>query len=416
MSRKEPAVLVRGLLRWGILLCFLLTLMLAGGCSGETLPTEADETPPTEPEEPEPEPEEEPLFSRYVALGSDLTAGVQAGGINQTTQNESYAALVAQAIGVEFNVPLIEMPGCPPPITDAFTGERLGEEGSCSGLVEPVPSVLHNLAGPGARIDDLLRQPGEEAPENPMNTLMLGGRTQLEALAEAKPTFVSVWFGTEHLTEYMRVGEDTGAENPWSSIRSRMTSLLDSLEALGVRGGAVIGIPFLHAYLPYWSTGPAYVEAKEQGLLPATFGVDPSCEDPFRGGPIVPFSYGFGELMTRARAGEEVLLDCANDERVFSPLAWEVVVNSQPFVNEQIADAARERGWAFVYMLDFEAFSDPVLCTVPAFPNLPDSSEPPFGGCISLDGRRPSALGHEIIAKRVLAAINETYDTSFTLK
>ena len=88
----------------------------------------------------------------------------------------------------------------------------------------------------------------------------------------------------------------------------------------------------------------------------------------------------------------------------------------QPFINEQIADAVRERGWAFVYTLDFDAFSDPDLCTVPTFPNLPGSSDPPFGDCISLDGRRPSALGHEIIASRVLEAINETYDTSFTLK
>ena len=181
-----------------------------------------------------------------------------------------------------------------------------------------------------------------------------------------------------------------------------------------MRGGVVIGVPFLHAYLPYWSTGPAYVEAKEQGLLPATFGIDPSCEDPFRGGYLVPFSYGFGELMTRARAGEEVLLDCANDARVFSPLAWEMAVNAQPYINELMADAVRERGWAFAW-LGIEAFSDPGLCTVPEFPNLPDSSEPPFGGCISLDGLRPSPLGHEIIANRVLEAINETYDTSFTL-
>jgi len=76
----------------------------------------------------------------------------------------------------------------------------------------------------------------------------------------------------------------------------------------------------------------------------------------------------------------------------------------------------RERGWAFVNTLDFDAFSDPDSCTVPAFPNLPGSSEPPFGGCISLDGLRPSPLGHEIIANRVLEAINETYDTNFTLK
>ena len=395
MLRILSVVLVWRRLRWGILPC-LLPLMLAGGCADEGLLPE------------EPTPEEESLFARYGALGSSLTAGVQADGINRTTQRESYAALVAQAIGVEFNAPQIELPGCPPPITDAFTGERLSEE-ACSGLAAP-PPVLHNVAVPGARIADLFGQPEEDVSENPMNTLMLGGRTQLEALAEAKPTFVSVWFGTEDLMAYMRKGGDP----PFEGLTSAYRSLLDSLEAMGVRGGVIIGVPFLHTRLPYWSSALAYAEAKEQGLLPATFTVDASCNDPFRGGYIVPFSYGFGELMPRACAGAEVVLDCVNDASVLSPLAWEIVVNGQPSIVEAIESVARERGWAFVWpSLDFSA--DP-RCQVPGFPNLPDASEPTFGGCFSLDGLHLSPLGHEIIAHQVLEAVNETYGTSFTLK
>jgi len=37
----------------------------------------------------------DPLFDRYVSMGNSITAGFQSGGINDSTQLQSYAVLLA---------------------------------------------------------------------------------------------------------------------------------------------------------------------------------------------------------------------------------------------------------------------------------------------------------------------------------
>src|SRR5882762_6489191 len=70
------------------------------------------------------------LFKRYVAMGNSITAGIQSGGINDSTQKQSYAVLVAAAMGGDpFYYPSLNAPGCPPPFTNIFTGARLGGVG-----------------------------------------------------------------------------------------------------------------------------------------------------------------------------------------------------------------------------------------------------------------------------------------------
>src|SRR2546423_280714 len=46
------------------------------------------------------------LFDRYVSMGNSITAGFQSGGINDSTQLQSYAVLLAQAMHSPFFPPL----------------------------------------------------------------------------------------------------------------------------------------------------------------------------------------------------------------------------------------------------------------------------------------------------------------------
>ena len=48
----------------------------------------------------------DPLFARYVSMGNSITAGFQSGGINDSTQQQSYAVLLAQAMHSPFYSPL----------------------------------------------------------------------------------------------------------------------------------------------------------------------------------------------------------------------------------------------------------------------------------------------------------------------
>ena len=67
------------------------------------------------------------MFQRYVAMGNSITAGIQSAGINDSTQRQSYAVLVAAAMGGSpFYWPSLNAPGCPPPLTILLTQARVG--------------------------------------------------------------------------------------------------------------------------------------------------------------------------------------------------------------------------------------------------------------------------------------------------
>src|SRR2546422_5457441 len=73
----------------------------------------------------------DPLFDRYVSMGNSITAGFQSGGILDSTQQQSYAVLLARAMRSPFYSPLLTRPGCPPPFTNVFTRSeerRVGKE------------------------------------------------------------------------------------------------------------------------------------------------------------------------------------------------------------------------------------------------------------------------------------------------
>src|SRR4051794_11953680 len=64
------------------------------------------------------------LFTSYVALGNSITAGYQSAGINDSTQRQSYALLLATAMNTRFAYPSLLSPGCPPPLSNLLTGAR----------------------------------------------------------------------------------------------------------------------------------------------------------------------------------------------------------------------------------------------------------------------------------------------------
>ena len=139
------------------------------------------------------------MFQRYVSMGNSITAGFQSAGINDSTQRQSYAVLVAAAMGGDpFYYPSLNAPGCPPPFTNIFTQARVGGGTGTTCLFRnaAIPPYLSNVAVPGAETIDMLNNgplPGTNS--NPLTQLFLGARTQVQAMMAARPTFVSVWIG-----------------------------------------------------------------------------------------------------------------------------------------------------------------------------------------------------------------------------
>src|SRR5665647_1718084 len=196
----------------------------------------------------------DPLFRTYVSMGNSITAGFQSAGINDSTQRQSYAVLIAQAANTGFRIPLINRPGCPPPIDNFLTQHRVsgGSDATCA-LRNPAvtPGALNNVAVPGATaLSPTGAVPGPDTlVENVLTTLILGGETQVQRAAEAQPTFVSAWFGNNDVLNASLSGvlpATPGISNGVTSIGAFTTNYKNFVKGLkaisSIKGGVLIGV------------------------------------------------------------------------------------------------------------------------------------------------------------------------------
>lgn len=372
------------------------------------------------------EPAEGAMFQRYVALGASITAGFESGGINDSTQAHSWPALLADAMGTEFNQPLLARPGCPPPYTDILEGTRVGggDAETCALRSQPIPTVLHNVAVPGAEVSDLLSNTGPDSEANALTQLILGGRTQVEAAADAEPTFVSVFAGGNDILGVARAGSPAPA-TPVEDFSAEYQDLASRIEAMSPEGAVLVGVPNIFAVdlatgavpFPFVSLGAAYAEAEGQPGWPTTFDVADNCapQGEFPDGEpgeasLVPFSYGFGVLFAAALEGESVTLDCLSDPEVLTTTEWQQAAATVAAYNAVIQQAADARGWAYADMTQvLVGLRD--AGAIPPFPNL--SAAPDlFGPFFSQDGIHLTAAGQAEFATAVAEAIDAAYGTT----
>lgn len=379
-----------------------------------------------------PEPAAGDLFARYAAIGNSITAGFQSGGINDSTQMESYAVLLAEGMGTEFTVPLLNQPGCPPPLTNVFTGEVVGGPTAppCSFRQRPIPPVLNNASVPGADLADVLSYQDPAASPNELSTVLLGGRTQMEAVREVEPTFVSAWIGNNEILSAARQGNASLATDP-ETFASRYQGIIEDLAELEADGGVLVGVGDVR-FIPNLSPGAAYFQVHQDGSLSAAvaaifgpeaqaafdanFDVADTCAPEAAGGvgesTLVPFERGFG-LVQQAIQGQPATLDCAVDPSVLSAEEIGQLAGFVDAYNATIQSAAGELGWA--YYDPNPAFAQAQAAgAIPPFPD-PQASGSPFGPCFSHDGVHPSGAAHAAVAEQLAETINAEYGTDITV-
>jgi hypothetical protein len=371
----------------------------------------------------------DPLFTRYVSMGNSITAGFQSAGINDSTQVQSYANLLAGRMQTPFFMPLMSRPGCPPPLINVFTGKLVppAVPNNCA-LRKPQavpPPYLNDVAVPGAAVEDLLSNLSGAAGPNGLTTFFLGGLTQTEAMLKVDPTFVTVWIGNN---DVLGAATDTGnGGNPAkvtaiATFNARYDSVLDAIDQTPASGKGVLIAVADVATIPYFSYGHIYLGAKLAGKLPATMTVALSCAPRASGGvgdtTLVPFRYG-ATLLAKASAGIPDTLDCLNDHNI-TPSELANIHAAVAGYNAQILSQATARGFAYfdpnVALGQLRADTSQIVI-FPHFPATPtDTSagvqQRPFGFAFSRDGVHPSQATHKLIANALIAAINAKYGTS----
>jgi hypothetical protein len=390
------------------------------------------------------------LLARYVAMGNSITAGFQSAGINDSTQRRSYAAVFARQARAPYFYAALNMPGCPAPFTNNVTQTRVDNQPPTSPCAlrrqDQVP-FLSNVAVPGAHAIDAFTNTDPASGPNALTTVILGGRSQVEAMADAQPTFVSVWLGNNDV-----LGALTSTANPGNpalvtsepAFESAYTAVLDSVAATGAKAALfavadVTVIPYSSSGSTYWCLKNGVCPGVPSGGFPAVFTVNNNCAPgaavPGAKGDsiLVPWTVGVPKL-SAALAGVPQTLDCSVDAQVVTPFEYKTMREAVAGYNAFIAAQAAQRNWAFVDVNPalLAARADqpvtvppppaaqqtfPKIALFPCFPGKPCGSKVNpgpavlFGTYFSLDGVHPSEVAQRVIADSLISAVNRTYGT-----
>ena len=368
-----------------------------------------------------------PMIQVYVALGNSITAGYQSSGINDSTQRQSYARLLAQQFRTRYAYAALAGPGCPPPIVNFLTGVRASGDTNSTACYLRNPAsatqVLNNVAVPGATAIDPTASTSASA--NILTQLVLGGKTQVQKALDAKATFVTVWIGNNDVLDAAAKGVVpataalvTPGVTDTTVFKTRYKAIVDGLRTQPNIRGMLIGvanvtqIPLLFsAELLLSDTAFKTQFDVASGGAPGSVTVLPNCV-----GSRALLSAAILKLM---RSGQHPrIVSCqanvpaapVGDWFVLDTLeqaAFNKVVTSY---NNYISSQATAAGFGYVD-------PNPLLTSlrtaglVPAHPDF-SSATAPFGTYFTLDGVHPSKLAHIAIAKALITAINTKYSTS----
>jgi GDSL-like lipase/acylhydrolase family protein len=371
----------------------------------------------------------DPIFHSYVAIGNSLTAGYQSSGINDSTQKQSFAVLLAKQMGTRFAYPALKMPGCPPPVNNFLAQTRVtlkGDPASTSltcALRDPasVTAILNNVAVPGIGSADPTADVGPRA--NALSELVLGGKTMVERALDAQPTFTTVWIGNNDILEPALSGLP-GSATPVSEFVANYKAMIDQLVtgAPGLKGVliAVVQVPIAPLMFPAAAlTNPTVIAAASQ-VAGRPVSLDPTTCSPLTGlGALIDFQY---LVAIRARpTGFPGTVFCEpisgggqsdlGDFLVLDPTEQATVAATINGYNAYIEAKADTIGFAY-YDPNPDLLALKNSGAIPVFPNL--ASAQPFGQYISLDGIHPALPAHKLLANGLIAAINNKYGTSLT--
>ena len=364
------------------------------------------------------------LFLRYVAMGNSITAGFQSGGLNVSLQEDAYPVLLAAKAGAGFGIPALATPGCPPPLVAPLTDERVGSVACAYRLASRTPPVVQNVAVPGALIADATDIDGPGA--NFLSTLLLGGRTQAEAMRDADPTFVSVWLGNNDALGAALSG-DTTRLTTVADFEASLDALVAEIVAAGPMDALVIGVARPALAAPAIQPGAYFWAVAESGDAPVPLVVADNCA-PGQPGATHLVSFRVAEAYLDGEAAA-VEVDCADDAPYVLNDAERAAIDARVAAfNALLAAAADEQDWMYVDPLSafiLPALDDPsairkcqdlegattaaeiaaaveATCPQPDAPNF-------FGAYFSFDGVHPSAAAHAVIADSLARRINQRH-------
>ena len=363
-------------------------------------------------------------FTRYVSIGTSLSAGTQSNGILYTTQARSWPALLADQAFAEFRYPGIQSPGCPPPLIAPLqlgrqlSGAAAPGDNSCAPLRAGVLLPTNNVAVPGATTLAALEATPEDFGEgtlsrNLYSRILPTGESQVTAMASLGPTLVSVELGSNEVLNTVQSGHviPNVTLPDLDEWELDYTDVVEAVVATGARG-MLVTVPLV-SRIPSLRTGEELYENRAE-FLAFNVVVNADCD----GSTNLIFTTNM--VLTKvaqgralAPTGQAAQLSCANGAPGPTPdfvltsadvTAIEGVITA---MNAHIAELAAEHDFALV---DANAVLQQFLDERPPFSvRQMMSCVFPHGQYMSLDGVHPNGYGYQLVANAAAAALNEHY-------
>ncbi len=376
-------------------------------------------------------------FANYVAMGTNLTAGFQSGGLSQRHQPLSYASLFAkQAASPRFTYPTVNLGGWPPLLKVASFGPPLvldsvgGRGAFINPLVSPpalLDSAYHNMSVPGALLADVMDSTlnyninlgrdvsffynivRQQARPLPLSVLQL--------VTLKKPTFVSFEYGLNEILGPAARGSGTPAVPAanWSFLLNSTLASLDSRIPNAKK--LIVNVPDVTLF-PYFRTLPP-VELTAAGT-PVTVAGVPSfllgTSGPLQPGDLVTLRAADSlALGVGYRLGDVSYLSGAPVAGTGRPLpdSYVLTVAEQASIraaidgyNAAIAAQATARGYA---LLDLHRLMGDVHNRGFHFAGVNYTTRYLSGGLFSVDGIHPTDLFHGLICNEMAVAVRTRF-------
>ncbi len=354
------------------------------------------------------------LMARFISLGTSNSQGVQSAGINAAGQQAAWPAQLARRAGVPYDVPLIQNPGCSPPLlaplavnlvlVGAFGDDLVSAiMTTCAPLQSGVTLPASNLAISGAKARDALHSTIEsEALVSARKAelyrrVLLPGQTQVTAMLAKQPTFVSVELAANEV-----LPASTGriaAMTPFTEWQPVYDAILNAVKSTGA-GAVLVGLPNNAANFPSIRRAREFFN---QWPYLVGLGISVSINCYFSSNYLfIP-----GYLLTLV-SKSPTTATCAD-----VPGAADYVLTSSDIaavnslmaqMNAHIQTKASQNGWAYFSLSSLYDLPKPAFKVADIL-----FSNTPFGPNISLDGVHPSAQGQTILATAAAQAINAKY-------
>ena len=369
------------------------------------------------------------IFKSYVAIGNSITAGWQSDGINDSTQRQSFAFLLAGQMGTQYHYAALAKPGCPAPIANTQTGARVSGATSTAcalRISSSVTDILNNVAVPGARVLD--PSSSSTVASNALTTFILGGKSQAQRALDARPTFVTIWIGNNDVLEagasgiiVPMAGVSPGIVSTQAQFQTSYDAMIQQLvdsepNLKGVLIGVVqvAGIPLLQSGALIASS--AAIQAAINQATGKTVTIHPNCTGSaslvsvpqliplIRSGAHPALISCEAGVVPGTLVGDLFVLDATEQATLGAAIAA---------YNAYIQTKAAAIGFGY-YDPNVSFAALKAAGAIPPFPNLASTNQT-FGTYFSLDGVHPSAAAHKLIANELIGVINVKYGTSVQL-